>query len=218
MFKIRGSDGQEYGPVSLDQLQRWLREGRVGPPTPVQREGATDWQPLSALPEFAGTLSAPTPVAADVALPPAVRWVAQAMFIVAGLSFLMLLLNVAAILQTTRMSNYQPPWTVWISWAVAFLSVPLRVVLGLGLKRRREWARLVSVFFSGAMAIYGVWGLSRMLGYLLDPNAWRAMLGSPMFLLSVAFSIGLLLFNAVVVVVLLRPAIRAVFKPAAPAV
>ena len=218
MFKIRGSDGQEYGPVSLDQLQRWLREGRVGPPTPVQREGATDWQPLSALPEFAGTLSAPFPAGTNAELPPAVRWVAQAMFIVAGLSFLMLLLNVASIVQAIGRGNYQPPWTVWMSWGIGFLAVPLRVVLGLGLKRRREWARLVSVFFSGAMVIYGVWGLSRMLGYLLDPNAWRALLGSPMFLLSVAFSIGLLLFNAVVAVVLLRPAIRAVFKPAAPAV
>jgi len=61
MYKIIGADGKEYGPVSADQLRQWLREGRVNSQTKVQPEGATEWQTLSALPEFAAETS-PGPV------------------------------------------------------------------------------------------------------------------------------------------------------------
>jgi hypothetical protein len=57
MYKIIGADGKEYGPVSTEQLHQWLREGRVNSQTQIQPEGAADWQPLSALPEFAAELS-----------------------------------------------------------------------------------------------------------------------------------------------------------------
>ena len=59
MYKIIGVDGKEYGPVSTEQLRQWLREGRVNTHTQVLSEGAADWQPLSALPEFAAELSPP---------------------------------------------------------------------------------------------------------------------------------------------------------------
>jgi competence protein ComGC len=59
MYKIIGADGKEYGPVSTEQLRQWLREGRVNSQTQIQPEGASDWQPLSALPEFAAELSPP---------------------------------------------------------------------------------------------------------------------------------------------------------------
>jgi len=58
MYKIIGADGQEYGPVSADQLRRWLAEGRADGQTRVQAVGTTEWKPLSAVPELA-TLSAP---------------------------------------------------------------------------------------------------------------------------------------------------------------
>jgi len=59
MYKIIGADGKEYGPISTVQLRQWLKEGRVNSQTKVQAEGAADWQPLSALPEFAVELSPP---------------------------------------------------------------------------------------------------------------------------------------------------------------
>lgn len=54
MYKIIGTDGRHYGPVAADQIKRWLAENRVNGQTRAQCEGATEWQPLSALPEFGG--------------------------------------------------------------------------------------------------------------------------------------------------------------------
>jgi hypothetical protein len=51
-YKIIGSDKQEYGPISLEQLRQWAQEGRVNAETLVQPEGAADWKPLSAYPEL----------------------------------------------------------------------------------------------------------------------------------------------------------------------
>ncbi len=76
MYKIIGGDQKEYGPVSTEQLRQWLAEGRVNAQTPVQAEGATEWKPLSAFPEFAAmssspvTPGAPPPYGAQPGLPP----------------------------------------------------------------------------------------------------------------------------------------------------
>jgi TM2 domain-containing membrane protein YozV len=63
MYKIIGTDGRQYGPVSAEQIRRWLAENRVHAQTLVQTEGAPDWKPLSSLPEFAAELnSVPPPI------------------------------------------------------------------------------------------------------------------------------------------------------------
>ncbi|MEI8063945.1 MAG: DUF4339 domain-containing protein [Verrucomicrobiota bacterium] len=54
MYKIIGGDGREYGPVSADQLRQWITEGRASAQTQILPEGATTWQSLGSLPEFAG--------------------------------------------------------------------------------------------------------------------------------------------------------------------
>ena len=59
MYKIRGNDGKEYGPVATDQLHQWIREGRANAQTLVLPEGGAEWQPLGAFPEFAASLNAP---------------------------------------------------------------------------------------------------------------------------------------------------------------
>ena len=52
MYKIIGADGEEYGPVSADQMRAWLIEGRADGRTMAQAAGSATWQPLSAFPEF----------------------------------------------------------------------------------------------------------------------------------------------------------------------
>lgn len=62
MYKIIGGDGREYGPVSADELRRWIADGRANAQTRVQPEGATHWQTLGSVPEFADALTPkPTP-------------------------------------------------------------------------------------------------------------------------------------------------------------
>jgi len=72
MYKIIGADGQQYGPVSGDQIRRWIAENRVRAETLVQADGTTDWKPLSFFPEFSDTRSVPptiTPPAAPYPAP-----------------------------------------------------------------------------------------------------------------------------------------------------
>lgn len=76
MYHIIGADGQQYGPVSAEQVRQWITEGRLGAQSLVQAAGAGDWQPLSGLAEFADALAAhaspvpPPTVAAGPTLPP----------------------------------------------------------------------------------------------------------------------------------------------------
>ena len=60
MYKIIGADQKQYGPVSAEEMRRWIAEGRVNAQTLVQAEGQTDWRPLSSFPEFA-TAAQPIP-------------------------------------------------------------------------------------------------------------------------------------------------------------
>ena len=62
MYKIIGADQKEYGPVSADQLRQWIAEGRASGASLVRPEGATEWQPLSAFPEFAEALGLAAPL------------------------------------------------------------------------------------------------------------------------------------------------------------
>ena len=61
MYKIIGADGREYGPVTADQVQGWIAEGRVNAQTGVLVEGAAQWKPLSEYPEFASMLTRTIP-------------------------------------------------------------------------------------------------------------------------------------------------------------
>ena len=66
MYKIIGGDQQQYGPVSAEDVRRWIAEGRANAQTQVLAEGATEWKPLSAFPEFAdlfGPVSPSSPLA-----------------------------------------------------------------------------------------------------------------------------------------------------------
>ena len=65
MYKIIGADGQQYGPVSADQIRRWLAENRVNAQTLVQLEGTQEWKALSLFQEFApDTRATPPPFSA----------------------------------------------------------------------------------------------------------------------------------------------------------
>jgi len=62
MYKIVGADGKEYGPVPLEQLQKWIREGRVNAQTRVQAAGTIEWKALADIPELRASLpSGPVP-------------------------------------------------------------------------------------------------------------------------------------------------------------
>ncbi len=53
MYKIIGGDGHEYGPVNLEQLRDWLKQGRINRETRVRTETSTEWQPAASIAELA---------------------------------------------------------------------------------------------------------------------------------------------------------------------
>jgi TM2 domain-containing membrane protein YozV len=59
MYRIIGKDGQQYGPVTAEQLRSWIAENRTNAQTLVQPDGTQDWRPLAACPEFAADLRPP---------------------------------------------------------------------------------------------------------------------------------------------------------------
>src|SRR5262245_46436862 len=61
LYKILGVDQQEYGPVVAEQICRWIAERRVTASTLTQLGGSADWQPISAVPEFADALRRVSP-------------------------------------------------------------------------------------------------------------------------------------------------------------
>lgn len=66
MYRIIGADGQQYGPVSVEQLRQWIHENRVNAHTLVQPEGGSDWKPLSTFPELVGEFKSALPPVAPV--------------------------------------------------------------------------------------------------------------------------------------------------------
>jgi TM2 domain-containing membrane protein YozV len=59
MYKIVGKDGQQYGPVTVEQVRSWIAENRANAQTLAQAEGSQDWKPLGTFAEFAADLKPP---------------------------------------------------------------------------------------------------------------------------------------------------------------
>jgi len=66
MFEIIGGDGKTYGPVTSDELRRWIREGRADAGTKVKRQGESVWVALGAMDEFFAAQSDHPPLLTSV--------------------------------------------------------------------------------------------------------------------------------------------------------
>lgn len=58
-YQVMGEDGQEYGPVSAEQIRKWVLEQRLERKSPVKPPEAKDWVFLESLPEFADLFQPP---------------------------------------------------------------------------------------------------------------------------------------------------------------
>jgi uncharacterized RDD family membrane protein YckC len=56
-YKIIGGDGAEYGPASLDELKRWIGDGRVAASTQVWRNDLALWTPAARYTELQQALA-----------------------------------------------------------------------------------------------------------------------------------------------------------------
>jgi uncharacterized membrane protein len=60
MYTIIGGDGKEYGPVSAEDLRKWIAEGRLNAQSLAKAEGDAEFRPLPAFSEFAGAFAPQT--------------------------------------------------------------------------------------------------------------------------------------------------------------
>lgn len=56
MYRIRGGDGLEYGPVEAEKMAEWIRERRLNRQSLVLKDGEVGWRPLGEFPEFSELL------------------------------------------------------------------------------------------------------------------------------------------------------------------
>ena len=69
-YMVRGGDGKEYGPVSLDQLATWIREGRLRSKQEVKRSDMAHWAPASDFAELQPLFAAAGLPSSGTAAPP----------------------------------------------------------------------------------------------------------------------------------------------------
>ena len=67
MYTIIGGDGKEYGPITAEDLRKWIAEGRLNAQTMTKAESDAEFRPLSAFPEYADAF---VPPAATPGAPP----------------------------------------------------------------------------------------------------------------------------------------------------
>lgn len=56
-YKVIGGDLKQYGPVSAEDLRKWIADGRLNAQSLVQVHGDIEWRQLSTFPEFADLLA-----------------------------------------------------------------------------------------------------------------------------------------------------------------
>ena len=66
MFKVRNGDGKEFGPVNLDQIVAWAKEGRIEKDALLIPDGGGEPRSVFSEPAVAAVLGAPPMLAGPV--------------------------------------------------------------------------------------------------------------------------------------------------------
>ena len=67
---VRGGDGKDYGPVSLNQLSVWAREGRLTQRQEIKRSDMEHWAPAKDFEELQPLFGLSAPATTAAAAPP----------------------------------------------------------------------------------------------------------------------------------------------------
>ena len=78
-YKIIGEDKKEYGPVELEEIHEWIKEGRADGTTRIRLDSDEDWKTASEFPEFAEALGLAAPGATP--MPPSPNLLPLAVFL-----------------------------------------------------------------------------------------------------------------------------------------
>jgi hypothetical protein len=169
-YKIIGSDGKEYGPVTLDEIKTWIAHKRVGPQTQVFRNDTSSWSTAANYPELelpeSSRPEAP-PLPRDSADPAAVATASSGaswFFWIAGLSLVNSTIalfggNVAFLfgLGITRVIDAMAQKFGSAGTAIAIgldlLAAAVLVVFGVFAKKRQNWAFILGMILYALDAV-----------------------------------------------------------------
>ena len=144
-YVIIGGDGREYGPISADDLHKWIAEGRLNAQSPAKGTGDAEFRPLAAFPEFAAELGGGVTGSAPFAAPPAfpsggdreaalsaVKGPAIALIVTASLGILYYLSNFVLVVSGTAATFQQIPPDApdWVKSFIENARGPMAAVAG----------------------------------------------------------------------------------------
>jgi len=118
MYFIIGGDGKQYGPISNEELRKWVVEGRLNGQSMVKGEHDADFRPLSAFAEFTDLFlpKIPTQIGpstlTDASAVQAIKIPAIALIVIASLGILYYILNTVLIMTgnvPTQSATNVPP-------------------------------------------------------------------------------------------------------------
>jgi hypothetical protein len=171
-YTILGGDGQQYGPISIEQLRAWAREGRVNGDTQVWRTGSPAWAAASTFPELGigpsvtvGAMpaaagfpapSATMPTEIDPELGKRISGGASWFFWIGALS---LINSIAAVMGSD--------WRFFIGLGITQLTDLWLVNIGTGGK---IIALVIDVIIAGTLVLFGVLGAKR--------HGWAMIVGA----------------------------------------
>ena len=178
-YTIIGADGQQYGPISLEQIKAWAGEHRITPETKVLRSDIKSWLPAAQYTELGMEQSAAAGPAVAVATAPPQRLAAAP--------------NVAAMTLARRV-RLGARWFYWIAGfslvntVLAMSKAGIMFVVGLGITQLIDgFARamgsqapviglVLNIIVAGIFASFGVFAtkghiwsfIAGMILYLMD--------------------------------------------------
>jgi hypothetical protein len=95
---------------------------------------------------------------------------------------------------------------------MAILSLPARIIAGLGLLRGKEWARRLAIALGCVLALAGAWGIVSMIqSWITHPQMFPSVLMSPLYVISTTWSFAVFLFNIATAVILMQGRVRLAF-------
>ena len=129
-YTVLGTDSNQYGPVTLAQLQSWVNEGRLPGTAQVLRSDLKEWYPASNFQEIATSAApaSPAPASGPVTTPAPVT---------------MQPVNAAAAGELAELEKRIKSGASWFYWIAA-----LTLVNSVAIYSGREWGFILGLMFT----------------------------------------------------------------------
>jgi hypothetical protein len=152
MYKIIGADQKEYGPITAEQIRRWISERRVNAQTRACIDGSQEWTTLGNLPDFALSFSLAAPVQPPgfTTPPPAIKIFGILNIVFGSLALLCIPFSIMRIPLASRRfgdSTFMHEWFL-VSAIVGLIGGGIELASGIGLCNLRSWARKLAIYYS----------------------------------------------------------------------